>query len=351
MFSSRSARALGVVGLDQRGVGLPLQNEIELPDEVFRVLHAGIGAACAERRDLMRAVAAKDHPAMHEPVDAPALEGIERDPFQLEIAVTQHALDARDDVFRLLLDLGIRLRPQLQVDAPDVVRLLVQQGRLPRMERRVEPEPALGRKIGRHLHVRDQEAVVEDLAAEFQPQHVAQGGFRAVAGDQPVRVDLVGALRRLDGQPDALGLAVDRGHLVAPAQVDARQFRDPLHQIELGVILLQVDEGRHLVAVLGQEVELVHEVVLQKVLADLPGDALVHHRPGDAEAVPDLQRALGKADGARALADAVGVVEDYHLVAAHGQIDGDRHAHRPGAHDDDPVTGRGTGCGECVLID
>ena len=38
----------------------------KLPSEVLGILNAGIGAARAERRDLMRGVADKNHAAMHE---------------------------------------------------------------------------------------------------------------------------------------------------------------------------------------------------------------------------------------------------------------------------------------------
>ena len=51
------------------------------------------------------------------------------------------------------LGLPLRVRigvgAELKVDAPDVVGLLVQQRRLAVMEGRVEPEPALGREVGR----------------------------------------------------------------------------------------------------------------------------------------------------------------------------------------------------------
>jgi hypothetical protein len=52
------------------------------------------------------------------------------------------------------------------------------------------------------------------------------------------------------------------------------------------------------------------------------------------EPVGHLQRALGKADGARAFRDPVGVVEHHDWDAALGQIDRRRQPDRPGAHDD-----------------
>ena len=41
------------------------------------------------------------------------------------------------------------------------------------MKRRVEPEPALGREITLHLHIGNEEAVLEDLALEVEPEQTA----------------------------------------------------------------------------------------------------------------------------------------------------------------------------------
>ena len=63
---------------------------------------------------------------------------------------------------------------KLQIDPPDIVGLLVQQRRAPGMERRIEPEPALGRKLRRHLDVGDQELILEHLGGEFRAHHLPQ---------------------------------------------------------------------------------------------------------------------------------------------------------------------------------
>ena len=50
----------------------------------------------------MRGIAGKQHPAVAEFFHAPALEGIDRHPFQVEFHVgAEHGLQARNDVFRL----------------------------------------------------------------------------------------------------------------------------------------------------------------------------------------------------------------------------------------------------------
>ena len=182
----RRRTALGVIAFEQRLRRSPAQHAIELPRDILGVFQARIGAARAERRDLMRGVAGKDHAAVEESVHPPALEFVERDPFEIELVVAEHACDPRPHILRQLLDRGIGDRVKLQVDAPDIVRLLVQQRRPPGMERRIEPEPALGRKRRGHLDVGDQELVLEHLPCEFRTYHLPQRGARAVAGDDKI---------------------------------------------------------------------------------------------------------------------------------------------------------------------
>ena len=131
----------------------------------------------------------------------------------------------------------------------------------------------------------------------------------------------------------------ERGHLVAPAQVDVRQLPDAIDQIGLGIELLQVDEGRPLVAVFRQQIELIELRLAVKNLADAPHHALVDHALADAEPVPEFERALGKADRPRALADPVRIVEQHDGLAALRQIDRQRQPHGARADHDDRVFG------------
>ena len=160
---------------------------------------------------------------------------------------------------------------------------------------------------------------------------------------EPVRT-----VRRLDRQHHMVVALLQSGHLVAPAQVDRRQFLHPVDQIGLGIELLQVDEGRPLVALLRQQVELIELRVAVKDLADAPDHALVDHALADAEPVPEFQRAFREADRARALADPVGIVEQHDGLAALRQIDRQRQPDRPGADHDDGVT-RGV-AGSPILV-
>src|SRR5690606_25862194 len=75
----------------------------------------------------------------------------------------------------------IGIPPQLEIDAPDIVGLAVQQYGLIRMKWWVKPKPALRRKISLHFDVGDQETVAEGNAARLLTQHVTNRRARAVA--------------------------------------------------------------------------------------------------------------------------------------------------------------------------
>ena len=105
------------------------------------------------------------------------------------------------------------------------------------------------------------------------------------------------------------------------------------------MVLLEVDEGRALMAPFRKEIELVKKVRSLEDLAAPPGDAFLDHGIADPEPIPDLERALGVADAARAFADAIGVVEEHDRDAPLREIDGERQPDRPRADDDHAVTG------------
>src|SRR4030095_6284582 len=77
-----------------------------------------------------------------------------------------------------------------------------------------------------------------------------------------------------------------------------------------------------------------------KNLADAPHHALIHHAVTNAEPIPVLQRAFGKTDRARPLADAVGIIEQHNRLTPLRQIDRKRQPDRPGAHHDNEILGR-----------
>ncbi|CFE03373.1 Uncharacterised protein [Bordetella pertussis] len=333
--------AFGGVAVDQRFGGVARQHQLQLPGQVLGVLHAAIGAARAERRDAVGRIAGEHHAPMAEMVHALAGEGVDAHPLQFEVGVrAQQGADARQHVLGLDGLDRVGVPAQLEIDAPDIVGLHVQQDRLIGVEGRVEPEPALSGIIGRHLHVGDQEAVLEYPAMGFQVQQLAHRRARAVAGDQPVGMQGVGAVGRVDRDLHAIGLLRHAHHLAFPAQLDARLGAGQFVQVALGVILLQVDEGRAPVPGLGQQVEAPDFLVAEEHLADVPRYALVDHALAHAQAVPDLQRALGEADGARAGRQAVVVIQHHDPQALPRQVQRRGQAHRARAHHDHTVPGR-----------
>ena len=90
--------------------------------------------------------------------------------------LAEHRAQPRHDPLGLPLLVRIGVPAELEVDAPDVVGLAVQQRRLVRMERRIEPEPALGREIRFHVDVGDQEAVAEHLPFRIRGRASAAPG-------------------------------------------------------------------------------------------------------------------------------------------------------------------------------
>src|SRR5262245_50823139 len=114
------------------------------------------------------------------------------------------------------------------------------------MKRRVEPEPALGRKTRFHLDVCDEETVAEHLTLRFQPQHAPDGTARTVGGDEVPRARRVTPLRCLDFDQDVVFLRAYADHAIAPARVDPPSLQQALYQELLQQILLQIDKGRML---------------------------------------------------------------------------------------------------------
>ena len=208
----------------------------------------------------------------------------------------------------------------------------MQQRRLPRMKWRVEPEPALGRKLGLHLHVSDKKAVAEDLPLPFQAHQVAQRAAGAVGRDHVVGFDAVAAMRRIDLDRGTVLAGFDADRLVLPAHPVAER-REPVDQRLLEVVLLQVDERRPLVARLRLQVELVRQLVVEEHLADFPADSVRADRLAAAQAIEHLERPLRIADRARPDAHGVVVVDDDESDALLREIDRRREPDRAGTDD------------------
>ena len=329
----------------QQGFGrLATQHQIKLPGQVVGILHARVGAARAKRRHAVRRVACKVDPAQLEAGHALAGEGVDAGPFESEWhfpaqGLPHHRVDPRLDALGLFLLVGIGVPAELKVDAPHPIRLAVQQHALVAMKRRVEPEPALGREVHLHAHVSDQEAVAKHPARALLPHQLAQRRTCAVAGGEVIGAQRVAALGGGYAQQHTADIATlalrglrQRGDGVLPANLDVGQGQRSQRQVSLGVVLLQVDEGRALVAGLGQQVKRVEQAVAEEHPAAAPLHALGAGRVAHPQPVPDLQGALGKTDGPRPGGQAVVVVEQQHALAALGQVNRQTQTHRAGTH-------------------
>ena len=281
----------------------------------------------------MRRIAGEDHAAVHVAVERAALESVHGSPDELEPrSRAEHCAQARHHTLGLpfLLDVGIRA--ELQIDAPHIVGLPVQQCGLTAVERRLEPEPPLRRKVGLHAHVGDQEFLGEHFSPKAEAQLPANGGTRAVAGDEPLAAKLVRTAGRADPEAHVIVEGLDAFARVLRAD-RAAEGAQAVEEHGLDVVLLQVHEGRHLVTLLGLQIEAVEKPVAMKHLARIPSDAPVADRLPRPQTVPYFEAALRMADGPRSFARRMLLQHEGRNAAAR-EIDRERQPHRPGADDD-----------------
>ena len=285
----------------------------------------------------MRGVAEKEDAPEAEALQPPAAEGVDGNPLDIERRPgSDHGADAGHYPIKLRFFLGVGFGPELKIDAPDIVGLLVKQRRAARVKRRVEPEAPFRREFRFHPDIGDQETVRKGLPAERKLQAAAHGGAHTVAGQQPVAGEGVAAGRRRDLNADAAALLLDPGEPRLPAQVQTER-PGALRQIFLDIILLDVDERGPAVPFFGQQVESIDEFVAVEDLAAVPDHALGGQFGADAEARENLQGSLGEADEPRAGAYRVVLVHQHDIDAPEFQVDGGGQPDRPRADDADGV--------------
>ncbi len=231
----------------------------------------------------------KQHTAMAEVGHAAALESVDADPLQLKRAlVAQHGLQTRDDFFGFPFFFRVGVPTELKVDAPNIVALLVQQHTLLGVKRWVKPEPTLGRVVGFHDHVGNQESVLEHAAFDVQPQMTANRAACAVGHHQPVGLDVKRAVGRFHRQRGVVVMARHGGDLMLPADVGTqRQCTGDQHF--LNVVLLQVDHAGALVPCVGHQVELVNLAFIEEGAANVPAHAQLAGLLGNAQAIQDFK--------------------------------------------------------------
>src|SRR5207302_836181 len=191
------------------------------------------------------------------------------------------------------------------------------------------------RVVGPHAHIGDQELLLEHMACELEAQSAARRAARAVGRQHPQRLELIAAIRRVDFQQHGALRLAQRDELVLPTYLDqVRELCRARHQVVLDIVLLQVDERRHLVTALRQQVEAVELLVTVVDATHLPRDSLRYHALADAKSVEYLQRALRPTDGTAAGRHPVVVVEHDAAHAMQGKIDRGREPHGSCSYDD-----------------
>ncbi len=205
----------------------------------------------------MRRVAGEQHIAVTKAVHPQTRECIDAHPLQLELRIrAEQRTYTRNHAFWRFFEHGVRIPAKLEIDAPHIVRLAMQQHRLIRMKRRIEPEPALDGKVRFHLDVGDQEAVIERAAVGVEPHQFANRTVRAVRRHHITAAQRIFPVRRFDRKRDvgvlAAGCAIllQTHHLALPANLEIRQFARSLQQIAFHVVLLKIDESRPVVTAL-----------------------------------------------------------------------------------------------------
>src|SRR6516162_8785644 len=84
----------------------------------------------------------------------------------------------------------------------------------------------------------------------------------------------------------------------------------------------------------GKKIEIVNLLILEEDFAAIPGDTLFDHPFAAPEPIPDLQRAFGETDRARAGRQTIVVVDKQSLYSLLGEVYCSREPNRPGSNDD-----------------
>ena len=236
--------------------------------------------------------------------------------------------------------LGVGVLVHLVVEPPDGVGHQVLPDAAARIERCIDPRPALDRQRLLEADVADAPAVGVARRVRLETERVANPAVRAGRVDEPVGPERIRAGGRLDVDDRAVARMLDANDLRLPADRALVEGADAVDEEPLEIELLQVDERRLLGAAVVFEVERIDLVGARERAADRPRDPLGADLLVDAESGEDLEALLRVADAARrraANADGVVFVEDDDLDAAQQQIARERQPRQAAARNHDRV--------------
>ena len=160
------------------------------------------------------------------------MEGVDADPLELEARVAPEQRRTRGITRSGCVSaIGVGVPAELEVDAPHLVRLLVQQHGLVRVEGRVEPEPALGREVGLHVTsaIRKRSRKVRPLLSSPIALRIGLRAPSAATSQSQRSAYSPSGVATVSETPSAVGSTP--GDLVLPAEVEVGQRARPLEQV------------------------------------------------------------------------------------------------------------------------
>src|SRR5258706_11893295 len=130
----------------------------------------------------MRGVSEEENSAVPQSLQQALMETIVAEPHQFVRRVADQRADTLVHRPPRTLVSDDRVALELPIDAPDIVRLRMDEDVVPGVRRVVEEEPWLAREGQLRANVGDQKPVRIGRSREGQPQQLAGGARRAVAG-------------------------------------------------------------------------------------------------------------------------------------------------------------------------
>src|SRR6516162_3545157 len=207
--------ALDRIAVEQSLRCQSLDDEGEFPGEIVAIIYSRIRAAHAENRDEMSRIAGEQHPLMTVILERERVRLIDADPNRVPRRRLAHhveqAAHARYDILRLDGFIGVFTVPQLVVDSPDIVWLLVDQDGRAGIAGRIEIRQPFRRSMAVEQDVNDDVAALVARTLQLQAERFAQEAAAAVGSDDPVGLHDIVSLWSIDGQQRTIIARIDGG--------------------------------------------------------------------------------------------------------------------------------------------
>ena len=260
----------------------------------------------------MRCIARKDHAAMHIVRQGQRAGRVDRTPVHLPgcAAKADHLqLRINTRLERLGLERIFRVfaRRQLVVHTPDAMRLPVHEDGVAGVPGRIEKGQSLRGQRQVDADIGNHKTAFVRSAFHLQIHGRANARACAIAGNQPVGLQLVYAFRRIYLNESLLTflrtLLLNLVDAVAPTQIDQRVSLSDIDQIFLQILLLQIDHGEEAVIVSAGVFHAEHALAAINTVTKAPRQARLRHAMGHAHLLQNFHGAARKHNGATAFGD------------------------------------------------